>query len=123
MGSLLPRFFFFLGLILEGGDSPYSDSTYDASVHLSVAVYFSRRHQIHISDGSANMSIQERPISKRSDLVSREKKLTSQVRSLAAILGYLCIREMNRGALFHFSNGQLLTRQEFVEALRRNKQI
>ena len=45
-------------------------------------------------------------------------KMGSSVCPVVAILSYLCIRGMSSGALFHVSNGRLLTRQRFVEALR-----
>ena len=37
---------------------------------------------------------------------------------VAAIMDYLCVRGMSPGPLFQFSDGRMLTRQRFVEAVR-----
>ena len=103
----------FFGFLRAGEMTAPSDS---ASVHLSisdVAVDNSRFPSVIMVKIKASKTD---PFRKGVNLFLG--KTGSSVCPVSAILSYLCVRGMSSGALFLFSDGRLLTRQRFVEALR-----
>ena len=93
-----------------------SIKAYDALVHLSV-------QDISVDD-SKNPSIlhvrikqsKTDPFRKGVDLYVG--KTASQLCPVAAMLSYLCARGMSPGPLFRFEDGKVLSRRQFVDAVR-----
>ena len=112
MGSVLLGLFW----LSENWRDVPSSSSYDASVHLSCA-------DISVDNTESPTIIMVRIKASKTDPFRRGVdlylgKTGSDICPVSAMLRYLCVRGTSPGLLFHFSDGRLLIRQRFVEALR-----
>ena len=107
----------FFAFLRAGEMTVPSDSEYDESVHLSV-------RDVAVDDPTHPSIIQIRikqsktdPFRKGIDLYVG--KTGSSLCPVAAMMNYLMVRGTKRlGPLFIFSDGRVLTRQRFVDAVR-----
>ena len=93
-----------------------SDRTYDASMNLSIP-------DVAVDNSKFPSVVMVRIKASKTDQFRKGVNLYlgktgSSIFPVSAILSYLCTRGMSSSALFHFSDGRLLTRQQFMEALR-----
>ena len=106
----------FFGFLRVGEMTVPSDSSYDASVHLSLA-------DVAVDDSAAPTVVRLRIKQSKTDPFRQGVdlflgKTSTDLCPVAALLNYLVTRGREPGALFHFRDGRLLTRQRFVEAVK-----
>ena len=106
----------FFGFLRVGELTVGSDDSYDASVHLSLG-------DIAVDNPASptmvRLSIKQSktdPFRQGVDIFLG--KTSTDLCPVVALLNYLVVRGRNPGALFHFRDGRLLTRQRFVEAVK-----
>ena len=93
-----------------------SDSAYDASVHLSLA-------DVALDNSAAPTVVRLHIKQSKTDPFRQGVNLflgrtSTDLCPVAALLNYLVARGGEPGALFHFRDGRLLTRQRFVDAVK-----
>ena len=106
----------FFGFLRVGEMTAPIDATYDASVHLSIS-------DIAVDNSRSPAVVRVTVKASKTDPFRKGVQLYlgktgTTVCPVTAMVSYLCVRGMSSGALFRFSDGRLLTRQRFVEALR-----
>jgi hypothetical protein len=106
----------FFGFLRVGEMTAPGDATYDASVHLSIS-------DIAVDNSKSPAVVRVTIKASKTDPFRKGVELYlgktgTTVCPVTAMVSYLCVRGMSSGALFLFSDGRLLTRQRFVEALR-----
>ena len=106
----------FFGFLRVGEMTVPSNDSYDASMHLSLG-------DIAVDNPASSTVVRVAMKQSKTDPFRQGVclylgKTSTDLCPVAALLNYLVVRGSEPGALFHFKDGRLLTRQRFVEAVK-----